>query len=414
MTENKITVLGAGIVGICCALELQQEGYQVTLVDRSGFGQETSYGNAGLLSLSSVIPLASPSLLRRLFRLATNQEDDFLMHYPQLPQLLPWLMRFLLRCNRQDYVNDGHAMSKLTLPSVDIHLAWIKQANAQHLLNPMGALKLYRNAQTFQRDSLERSLFDQCGVKYSILKKSELYELEPHLKPVFEKSVLIEETQSLKDPQALSQCYAELFLARGGVFKQADVRAISLQSGQWAITSEQGVDTVEKLVLCMGAWTPALMKPLGYRNPIAIERGYHTVFQAQSGTSLNRPIFDIDGSFVMIPMNAGLRVTTGSNLIYRDTIETPIQIAKVTPKVQQAFPVDKIILDKPWMGRRPSTPDSLPIIGPAPRHKNLWLAFGHAHMGLTVGPMTGALIAESVANQPHSIPAEPYSPSRYL
>lgn len=414
MTERKITILGAGIVGICCALELQQKGYQVTLIDRRGFGQETSYGNAGLLSLSSVTPLASPSLLRRLFRLATNQEDDFLLHYPQLHLLLPWVTRFLLRCNRHDYTNDGLAMSKLTLPSVDMHLKWIKQANAQHLLNPMGAFKLYRNAQSFQKGTLERSLFDQCGVKYSVLEKAELYELEPHLKQIFDKGVLIEETQSLKDPQALCQCYAELFLARGGVFKQADVRAISRQSSQWEITSDQGVDTVEKLVLCMGAWTPQLIKPLGYRNPIVMERGYHTVFQRQSGVSLNRPIFDVDGSYVMIPMNEGLRVTTGSNLIYRDTVETPIQVEKVTPKVKEAFPVEKIILDKPWMGRRPSTPDSLPVIGPAPRHDNLWLAFGHGHMGLTVSPMTGVLIAESVANEPSSIPAEPYSPNRYL
>lgn len=414
MHHEKVTVLGAGIVGICCALELQQKGYQVTLIDRSGFGEETSYGNAGLLSISSVTPLASPVLLNRLFRLATNQEDDFLLRYSHLPWLLPWLTKFLLRCNRKDYVNDGIAMSRLTLPSIDKHLNWIKQSKAEHLLNPVGALKLYRNQQTFYNNTLERELYDQCGVKYSTIDKAECHDLEPDLHPVFEKGLLIEETQSLRDPQALSQCYADLFLSLGGQFKQVNVRQIISRSNQWEIISEQGKETVDKLVVCLGAWTPTLLKSLGYRNPIAIERGYHTVFQAESGKCLNRPVFDVDSGFVIIPMNDGLRVTTGSNMVYRDTVETPIQVDKVTPQVKEAFPVEKIILDEPWMGRRPSTPDSLPIIGPAPRHENLWLAFGHSHMGLTTGPMTGELIAESISSDHHSIPAESYSPSRYL
>lgn len=414
MQQGKVTVLGAGIVGICCALELQQKGFQVTLIDRRGFGEETSYGNAGLLSISSVTPLASPMLLSRLFRLATNQDSDFHIRYSHLPWLLPWLTKFLMRCNRKTYMNDGLAMGKLTLPSVEKHLSWIKQANAEYLLNPMGALKLYRNPQTYEHSSLERELYDQCGVKYTMIDRAGCHDLEPDLHDVFEKGLLIEETQSLRDPQALSQCYATLFLSLGGQFKQVDVKQIINHSNQWEVTSDRGKDIVENLVVCMGAWTPTLLKSLGYRNPLAIERGYHTVFEAQSGKSLNRPIFDIDGGFVMIPMKHGLRVTTGSNMVYRDTVETPIQVNKVTPQVKEAFPVGEIILDQPWMGRRPSTPDSLPVIGPAPRHKNLWVAFGHSHMGLTTAPMTGKLITESLSGQPHSIPAEPYSPKRYL
>lgn len=411
--QGKVTVLGAGIVGICCALELQQQDFQVTLIDRRGFGEETSSGNAGLLSISSVTPLASPALLNRLFRLATNQENDLLIRYSQLPWLLPWLTKFLKRCNRRDFINDGLAMSKLTLPSIQKHLNWIKQSNAGHLLNPVGALKLYRNLHTFEGNSLERELYDQC-IKYSVIDKAEITDLEPDLHNIFVKGLLIEETQSLRDPQALSQCYGELFLSLGGQFKQVDVKQIANHSNQWEISSDQGKELVEKLVVCMGAWTPTLLKPLGYKNPIAIERGYHTVFEAQSGKVLNRPIFDADGSFVMIPMNEGLRITTGSNMVHRDTTETPIQIAKVIPLVKQAFPVGEKILDKPWMGRRPSTPDSLPIIGPAPRHKNLWVAFGHSHMGLTVAPKTAELIAESISQRPHSTPVEPYSPDRYL
>jgi len=170
----------------------------------------------------------------------------------------------------------------------------------------------------------------------------------------------------------------------------------------------------EQLVVCLGAWTPELIKPLGYSNPIAIERGYHTVLSTQQNKSLSHPIFDVDSSYVMIPMDMGLRVTTGSNLVCRETAETPRQIEKVLPRVREAFPVGQRLVEKPWMGRRPSTPDSLPIIGPAPRHKNLWLAFAHAHMGFTMGPITGQIIANYVTGDTQSLAVNAYLPNRYI
>jgi D-amino-acid dehydrogenase len=116
----------------------------------------------------------------------------------------------------------------------------------------------------------------------------------------------------------------------------------------------------------------------------------------------------------MIPMDMGLRVTSGSNLVHRETVTTPRQIEKIIPRVREAFPVERILLEKPWMGRRPSTPDSLPMIGPAPRHRNLWLAFAHAHMGFTMGPITGQIIANYVTGETQTLPVEAYLPNRYI
>jgi len=160
LKTSKVTVLGAGIVGICCAIELQRRGYQVELIDRKGPGEETSSGNAGILSLSSIAPLASPELLTRLPRLASNLEADFLLHYPHLPGLLPWLMRFLVRCKRSKYIADGLLINALTVPSVATHMELIKASKAQQLVNSSGSLRLYRNIKTYQRDELERELFD--------------------------------------------------------------------------------------------------------------------------------------------------------------------------------------------------------------------------------------------------------------
>jgi D-amino-acid dehydrogenase len=164
----------------------------------------------------------------------------------------------------------------------------------------------------------------------------------------------------------------------------------------------------------MGAWTPEIIGQLGYSNPLAIERGYHTIFSPGDSASLSRPIFDVDASYVMSPMDMGLRVTTGSNLTRREARPNPRQVARVIPRVREAFPVGEVVTQDPWMGRRPTVPDTLPLIGPAPRHQNLWLAFAHSHMGLTMGPITGQLIANflSGTGQPFSLTA--CDPARYL
>ena len=409
-----VSVLGAGIVGICCALELQQRGYRVTLIDRRGPGEETSSGNAGILSYSNITPLADPALWRRLHRLAFNLETDLRLHYPHLPALMPWLTSFLRRCRRRFYLHDGEAMYDLTRLSIEMHKSWIETAAAQPLLNRGGGLKLYRDRATFLRDSLERELLQRCGVRHTLLDAAQLCQLEPDLKKIFVKGVLIEDSISLRDPEKLCKAYARLFGGAGGEIRRAEVRALTPLDREWRLHTEAGDLSFDRVVACMGAWTPELLRPLGYPDPLAIERGYHVLLSAQDGRRLSRPIFDVDASYVMAPMAAGLRVTTGSNLTRREASPDPRQVEQVLPRVREAFPVDRLLSDQPWMGRRPTVPDTLPLIGPAPRHRNLWLAFGHSHMGLTLGPVSGLLIANFIdgARQPFSTSA--CDPARYL
>ncbi len=412
--NQTVTVLGAGIVGISCALELQRRGYQVTLLDRRGPGEETSAGNAGILSYSNVTPIADPALLTRMHRLLLNLDADFMMHYPHLPSLLPWLVRFLLRCRGHTYLADGGAMSKLTLASVDLHRQWIEEASLQSLLNRGGGLKLYRSRRTFERDSLERELLQSCGIRHTLVGRDQVNDLEPDLRRIFAQGVLIDESISVRDPQKLCKAYAQLFVASGGKIRRTAVRGLRQNAGGWELSTDQDAITAARLVICTGAWTPELIAQIGYDNPLAIERGYHTVVSPGAGKSLSRPIFDVDAGYVMAPMETGLRVTTGSNLARRETKPTPRQVEMVLPRVREAFPVGEVLLDEPWMGRRPTVPDTLPIIGPAPRHENLWLAFAHSHMGLTLGPITGVLIANSIDGEQQPFPMAPCDPARYL
>jgi len=412
--KQSVTVLGAGIVGISCALELQQRGYQVTLIDRRDPGEETSAGNAGILSYSNITPLADPALLSRLHRLMLNLDADLLMHYPHLPALLPWLARFLRRCRRETYLQDGEAMSMLTHASIELHKQWIEKAGLQPLLNQGGGLKLYRHRQTFIRDQLERELLQRCGVTHTLVNADQIYQLEPDLNRVFVQGVLIDESISIRNPEKLCKAYAQMFVEAGGQFKRSAIRALRPIDKAWELTIEQGVEAVDKVVICMGAWTPELIGRLGYANPLAIERGYHMVVSPALGKQLSRPIFDVDASYVMAPMEMGLRVTTGSNLTRRETRPDPRQLSRVMPRAREAFPIDSELLPEPWMGRRPTVPDTLPIIGPAPRHENLWLAFAHSHMGLTMGPISGVLIANFIGAERQPFSTEACSPARYL
>ncbi len=411
---RSVFVLGAGIVGISCALVLQRRGFKVTLLDRRGPGEETSSGNAGILSYSNITPLADPALLPRLHRLILNRDNDFLMHYPHFLSLLPWLLNFVGRCRRRLYLNDGGAMSQLTLASIELHKKWINEAGLETLLNSAGGLKLFRTQKAFLDQQLERELLESSGVRFTHLDADQIREIEPDLKPIFKRGVLIDESVSLRNPEKLCKAYAEMFRAAGGEIRRAGVRAIEPRGQEWALFTESGVELVESLVLCLGAWTPELLGPLGYRNPLAIERGYHTILAPADGKRLSRPIFDVDASYVMAPMEMGLRVSTGTNLTRGETAPTPTQVQRVLPRVREAFPVGDILLEQPWMGRRPTVPDTLPLIGAAPSHRNLWLAFAHSHMGLTLGPISGELIANFIGGEKQPFAVAACDPARYL
>ncbi len=411
--KASVSVLGAGIVGICCALELQSRGFRVSLIDRRGPGEETSSGNAGILSYGDITPIADPALWLRLHRMVFNLEPDFRLHYPHLASLLPWLLAFLGRCRRRTFLQDGAEMSRLTLASIDAHRRWIDAAGLQPLLNRGGVLKLYRKPESYRRASLERELWQQCGIGHTALDADEVYRLEPDLKQVFVQGLLVGDSISIRDPEKLCKAYARLFTQAGGVIERAEVRALQPRSGGWALTTDSGVRETDKVVVCLGAWSPQLLAPLGYTDPVAIERGYHVMLLPLPERRLTRPIFDVDAGYVMAPMEAGLRVTTGTNLVARETRPDLRQIERVLPRVHEAFPLDDIVGDA-WTGRRPTVPDTLPLIGPAPRHRHLWLAFAHSHMGLTLGPISGELIANFIEGlqQPFSVRA--CDPGRYL
>ena len=218
-------------------------------------------------------------------------------------------------------------------------------------------------------------------------------------------------TPSVRNPEALADSYLQLFLKSGGAFTRKSVQALGTSARGWRI-SGNGLDaTVDGLVIACGPWSNSLLAPLGVRLPIIQERGYHMMFGVEPGRVLNRSIVDPVAGFVLTPMDQGIRATTGSNITVRERPPNPVQLDKLKALMRRTFPLGEELLDAPWMGRRISTPDSLPLIGPLTDRPGLFIATGHGHLGLTLAPVTAEWLADEIEGNP-SPSCRPFYPDR--
>jgi D-amino-acid dehydrogenase len=204
-----------------------------------------------------------------------------------------------------------------------------------------------------------------------------------------------------------------MFAGAGGAVRQADVKAIVPDSDRWRVVLADGEISARHAVVALGPWSADILRPLGYRVPLAFERGYHREFKPNPARSLQRPIYDIDGGFIMTPMEQGIRVTSGVELTGRDAPSSFAQLDQVVPLARGVVEFGDAV-GETWRGSRPTLPDSLPMIGPAPRHTGLWLAFGNQHIGFTTGPATGAAIAAMIGGAPPPFDVTPFAPDRYI
>ena len=409
-----ILVLGAGIIGICVALHLQRRSRSVVLVDRRGPAEETSFGNAGLVQREGVYPYGFPHDFGALLRYAVNRTIDAYYHPSALPRLAPFLLRYWRHSRPARHTAVAHKYSKLIEHCVSEHEALAAEAGAAELFQRLGWLKLFRT--TRERDKrfeeAER-VRREFGIDSRALDARTLQDLEPHLAPVLSGALHYTEPISVRDPHGLACAYLKLFERLGGQIVQGDAAGLQPDGPLWRLRTAQGVLTAGAVVVALGPWADVLTRALGYDLPLAVKRGYHMHYQPAGGAYLTHPVLDHERGYFLAPMRKGIRLTTGAEFALRNAMRTPVQLARAEPIARDLFPLAERLDTDPWMGARPCTPDMLPIIGKAPRHANLWFAFGHAHHGLTLGPVTGRLLAEMMTGETPLIDPEPYSPRRF-
>jgi D-amino-acid dehydrogenase len=407
-----VVVLGAGIVGVSTAYAARQQGLSVVLVDRREPGSETSYGNAGILSSGSISPLNNPSLWNALPKYLGNQHAALRWNPAWVIRNIDWVARFLANATASRLRPRATALHGLIGASLKLHREWIVQAGAAQRIRETGWLKAWRS-DAVAAAKAEQALLTEYGIASQLLDRQAMSALEPNILPVYTVGLLHTQTASVDSPGAVVKAYARMLAGAGGEIRQSDIKAIEPDGEGWRVVLADGAITARHVVVALGPWSPDLLQPLGYRVPMAFERGYHREFKPNPARSLQRPIHDAEGSFLMTPMEQGIRVTSGVELTDRDAPSSFAQLDQVIPLargvVEFGEPVGEI-----WRGARPTLPDSLPMIGPAPRHGGLWFAFGNQHIGFTTGPATGAAIAAMIGGAVPSFDVGPFSPGRYL
>ena len=409
-----VVVLGAGIVGVSLALHLQQRGRSVALIDRHGeAGLETSYGNAGLIERSSIFPYMFPRELGKIARYALNASPEAHYHLTAMTTIAPWLWRYWRASSPEGAARTLRAALPLIERSLLEHEALMEAAGATGLLRKVGWTRLYKSDRNLAKGIADAIALRDYGLDPGILDAAATMELEPNLQGPIAGSIHLREPGVVSDPKGVAQAYAALFVERGGAFLTGEARSLASAGEAWSVSTREGTLTAGAAVVALGPWSDDVFRPLGYRIPLGVKRGYHVHFTPRGNAALTHPVLDVDGGYVLAPMRQGIRLTTGAEFARRDAPATPVQIGRTEPIARALFPLAERIEAEPWMGARPCLPDMLPVIGRAARHRTLWFDFGHQHHGFTLGPVSGRLLAEMMTGEtPFTDPA-PYAASRF-
>lgn len=413
--KTDVIVLGAGMVGVSAALHVQQRGRSVVLVDRRGPSEETSYGNGGLIQREAVVPYFFPREWSAIFKYALNRSTDAHYHLSALPKVAPYLFRYWLASTPERRLASARSMLPLIERCIVEHDALMGPAGIAGMIRNTGYLRAYRTQEKLDialtTDAAERRMF---GIGFDEIDRAKLAILEPHLRDRFVGAVHLTDPVSVADPGAVGRGYADLFTKRGGIFLEGEARSLERTASGWRVaTRGKGWIEASEAVVALGPWSDDVTRPLGLRIPLGWKRGYHMHYAAEGNATLNRPTIDAEYGYLLTPMAKGIRLTTGAEFAPRDAPKTPVQLERIEPKARDIFPLGRRVEDEPWMGSRPCLPDMLPIVGPAPGQQGLWLNFGHHHLGFTLGPTTGRLLAEMMTGQTPFTDPTPYRADRF-
>jgi D-lysine oxidase len=409
-----IVVTGAGVIGVCVAVHLQKRGRSVLLVDRREPGFETSFGNAGLIQREGVYPYGFPRGVNVLLRYGLNRAVDVHVHPLALPKIALFLWKYWRHSRPARHREIARAYANLIERCVDEHDALVAEAGAGHLIRRDGWMKVFRTERERDARFAEAERWKaEFGVQYRALDRDEVAREEPFLAAGLVGGLHWTQPTSTPDPNGLVSAYAALFKALGGTFLQGDARSLAADGSGWSLMTNKGPAQASSAVVALGPWSDIVTLGLGYNLPLAVKRGYHMHYRAAGEAKLNRPVLDHERGYLVAPMARGIRLTTGAEFAMRDSIRTPVQVDRAEPIARDLFPLAERLDAQPWMGARPCTPDMMPIIGPAPKHRNMWFAFGHAHHGLTLGAVTGRLIAEMVTGETPVVDPAPYRADRF-
>jgi len=415
--RQRIAVIGAGMVGVCTASWLQRDGHEVVVIDPKEPGEGASFGNAGCFNPSSVVPMSLPGTLGKVPGWLTDPLGPLAIRWTYLPQLAPWLVRFI-RAGRLDRVEaTARALRPMIGPCLETLAPLVKEAGAEDLVQRQGHLVVYRSKDAFEKEALAWRLRRDNGIEWDEFDADGLRQLDQSLSREYTFGVLLRANGHTTNPNRLVRSLAEAVRRNGGTFVTARAVGFELDGGRlMAIRTDRGLERADRAVICAGAYSRPLAKALGNDVPLETERGYHLVLRDPEAVP-RIPTTEAAGKFVATPMETGLRFAGTVELAGLDAAPDwrrahilLKQGRRLYPALKESYGEDRISV---WMGHRPSLPDSLPAIGPSRRSPDVVYAFGHGHVGLMSGPMTGKTVADFIAGRQPSMDVIPFRPDRF-
>jgi glycine/D-amino acid oxidase-like deaminating enzyme len=410
---SKIIVIGAGVIGAASALSLQADGHQVTLLEREAPCAGASFGNAGAIVNGSCVPTAMPGILYDVIRMSVQPLPPLSIRPAYFHKILPWLLRFIWQSRSVAASNNAAHLHTLTKHAVDAWHQLVDDTALAPLVEEAGWLKVYEKAASFADTAKARKLMDEAGTSYEVLGRREISDLEPNLAPIFNFGFYQKDCLRLVNPHKLVNSMVDLMVSRGGQFKQFDVERIQHEGKQVSLSGSAGSITADKVIVAAGAWSRSLAEQLGDSVPLDTERGYHLMLPESTRDLLNAPVVNGESSFVLSPMETGMRLS--SQIEFGGLVAAPdySRVRSLLPLAKRMLPTLDTREQSAWMGFRPSLPDSLPVVGFSTNSKNVLYAFGHQHLGMTMGAVTGKLVADLIAGADPIVDMAPFRPNRF-
>lgn len=410
--QHRVVIVGAGIVGLCSALWLQRSGISdIALVDRGDPGMGTSFGNAGAIATYSVEPVATAGTLRQLPTMLANAQSPLAIRWRYLPKAAPWLIRFLMSARPAQVEHASRVLAGLQQHVISSYEPLVAESGAGPLFRPTDVLYIYGSDKSLSEAAHKLTLQERRGVAFDRLDARQVHELEPEIAPVYAGGIAYRDAFYLTDPRRFTAALFQRFRDQGGTFVSDEVHALRLSGNETQAVGSRGAYTGRQLVVAAGAWSAALCRSLDESVPLDTERGYHVMFPQAAG-KVRHPVCWADIGYYLTPMAEGLRVAGTVEIGGLKAPANPRRIAMLKNGARRLVP-DIGTPGSEWLGFRPSLPDSLPIIGRSARSPSVIYAFGHGHLGMTLGAVTGRLVSDLVVEREPVVDLHPLRPGRF-
>jgi D-amino-acid dehydrogenase len=416
--RRRVVIIGGGAVGVTAGLWLQRDGCDVTLVDpNEGVGEGASFGNAGCLNSSSIIPMSMPGNLAKIPRWLLDPLGPLTIRWPYLPKIAPWIIKFLASGREPLVQGQARALKALLAETVDLYMDLARHAGAESLIKRNGHLIIYRTQAEFDGDRLAWQIRRENGIEFEILDENELRQLEPSLSRDVKIGIFFPQNGYTSNPNALIRALGEDFVRNGGRIRRAKATDFVFEGDKLrGVQTESEMISADAALVAAGARSLPFVKACGDNVMLDTERGYHIMIRNPEAMP-NRSIMDATGKFVATPMEHGLRLA--GTVEFAGLEAAPDwRRAKILarlgrnlfPALLADYPEERVSL---WMGFRPSLPDSLPVIAASTRSPDVVYAFGHGHVGLAAGARTGLLAADLIMRRPPHIDISPFAAGRF-